>query len=246
MQQPFKNLAQALGLSTEEERKRTRAAEVKARAKSARSKAKVEKAEPTRTESEEEQTLFEQAMTGIKPLKGRGREVPTPVVQAVGRSPAEPHDPVRDLARIVNGECEFLLEFTNEYMQGRVQGLDQRTLDKLKAGVFSVENHLDLHGMNSDQAQIALTEFIRSSYVSGRKCVLVVTGRGRNSPHGMSVLRQELQVWLTRYPLKRIVLAFATAQPRHGGAGAIYVLLRSLKKQRGKVLWEEVFVHLEG
>jgi len=51
------------------------------------------------------------------------------------------------------------------------------------------------------------------------------------------VLRERLQAWLTRDPFKRIVLAFCTALPKHGGAGALYVLLRKRKKD-GKINWE--------
>ena len=35
-----------------------------------------------------------------------------------------------------------------------------------------------------------------------------------------------------------VVLAFCTAQPKHGGAGALYVLLRKYRKDRGKVRWD--------
>ena len=63
--------------------------------------------------------------------------------------------------------------------------------------------------------------------------------RGANSPGGVPVLKEELKSWLTRDPLKRVVLAFTTAQPRHGGAGALYVLLRKFKKTKGKVRFEK-------
>jgi DNA-nicking Smr family endonuclease len=67
----------------------------------------------------------------------------------------------------------------------------------------------------------------------------VIPGRGVNSPGGMAVLKEELKAWLTRDPLKRVVLAFTTALPRHGGAGALYVLLRKFKKTKGKVHFEK-------
>jgi DNA-nicking Smr family endonuclease len=66
----------------------------------------------------------------------------------------------------------------------------------------------------------------------------VVTGRGKNSPGGQSILRTETETWLTKEPLRRVVLAFCTAQPKHGGAGAIYILLRKQKKTEGKVRWD--------
>jgi DNA-nicking Smr family endonuclease len=42
----------------------------------------------------------------------------------------------------------------------------------------------------------------------------------------MPVLKERMSSWLKRGSLKRLVLAFATAQPCDGGAGAMYVLLR--------------------
>ncbi len=59
------------------------------------------------------------------------------------------------------------------------------------------------------------------------------------------MLKEELKTWLTRDPLKRVVLAFVTALPRHGGAGALYVLLRKYKKIKGKVRWENFWDSLE-
>ena len=124
-------------------------------------------------------------------------------------------------------------------MHGYVRGLDSKIFQQLKAGRLSAEGHLDLHGQNADQALDSLLFFMRESYLAGRRMVLVIPGRGKNSPRGLGILRQELQTWLTREPLRRIVLAFCTAQPKDGGTGAIYVLLRKMKKQQGKVAWDK-------
>ena len=105
-------------------------------------------------------------------------------------------------------------------------------------GSLSPEAHLDLHGHNALQARDAVIAFIKSNYLSGRRCLLLIPGRGANSPGGLPVLKEEIKSWLTRDPLKRVVLAFCTAQPRHGGAGALYVRLRARKKSGGKIRWE--------
>ncbi|MCA1987238.1 MAG: Smr/MutS family protein, partial [Desulfovibrio sp.] len=52
------------------------------------------------------------------------------------------------------------------------------------------------------------------------------------------IIKDRVQGWLTRDPFKRVVLAFCTALPKHGGAGAIYVLLRKFNKTKGKIVWE--------
>lgn len=191
---------------------------------------------------DQEEQRFLAAMHGVAPLDGKARLVPaepsaTPQKPEAADSDAEV---LRELNRLVGGEVEFSLEFTDEYMHGKVKGLDPMVFQKLKNGRFSFEAHVDLHGMNADQAGAALTDFIRDEYLKGARCVLVVHGRGMNSPAGLSVLKHEVQRLLTREPLSRVVLAFVTALPRHGGAGAIYVLLRKYKKTKGKVRWDRL------
>ena len=117
-------------------------------------------------------------------------------------------------------------------------GVDPAVLGRLRAGQLSPEAHLDLHGQNARQSPDPLTGFIKNAYQRNLRTVIVVTGRGKNSPGGIGVLRPMLQEWLTRDPFKRVVLAFCTAQPSDGGPGAVYVLLRKYKKNRGKVIWE--------
>ena len=112
-------------------------------------------------------------------------------------------------------------------------------LNKLRAGGLSPEAHLDLHGLNAMQAFEALRGFFKGSWYKGLRTVLVVPGRGRNSPDGMGVLREKLQSWLTQDPFKRVVLAFCTAQPHDGGPGSVYVLLRKYRK-KGRIYWERM------
>ncbi len=189
---------------------------------------------------ENEEELFRRAMEGVIPLKGRtgGREI-VPVkheVEKVGSPQKRGGDPY--VEKFLKGDIEFEIEFTDEYIQGNVKGLDPRIFRKLKAGSYSPEAHLDLHGLTSDGAYEALLEFVRENYFGGKRCILVIPGRGKNSPMGRGVLREYIQEWITRDPLKRVVLAFSTARPRHGGAGAVYILLRKYKKSRGKIFWE--------
>jgi DNA-nicking Smr family endonuclease len=55
--------------------------------------------------------------------------------------------------------------------------------------------------------------------------VLVITGRGLGQ-NGPGVLKSSVPRWLEEPELRRLILATAPAQPHHGGAGAIYLLLR--------------------
>lgn len=201
--------------------------------------AKKAAALPTQDDGAADDSLFFSAMQGVQQIGGAGRQIqPPPPPSAQEFDDAE--DPESKLMRqAMQGAVEFELELSEEYMHGYVRGLDSKIFQQLKAGSLSAEGHLDLHGQNADQALDSLLFFMRESYLAGRRMVLVIPGRGRNSPRGLGVLRQELQTWLTREPLRRIVLAFCTAQPRDGGTGALYILLRKQKKSQGKVAWDK-------
>ncbi|MDK2955814.1 MAG: hypothetical protein PWQ57_1310 [Desulfovibrionales bacterium] len=196
--------------------------------------------QPSLTPKEEEH-LFAQAMSGVKPLNPalKGREVDPETEPAQPKWTAPDETALADLNRFIAGELEFEIEYSDEYMFGRVKGLDAKVFNQLKAGALSMDAHLDLHGLNSDQARDSLLFFLHECYLQNKRCVLLVPGRGKNSPGGRSILRQELQTWLTQEPLKRMVMAYCTAQPKHGGAGALYVLLRRYRKSKGKVMWDK-------
>ena len=105
----------------------------------------------------------------------------------------------------------------------RFAGYDKANAERLKRGKHPVEARLDLHGMTQDEAHRALAIFIRGARVSGKRCVLVITGRGRL---GGGVLRAAVPRWFDEPEFRPHLLAIATAQPRDGGAGALYVMLR--------------------
>ena len=181
----------------------------------------------------EDDADFFSAVQDVTPLSGKGRAVVAEVPAPVAPLPAS--NPLQDF---MDGKLEFALAFTDEYVEGHVLGLDLMVVGKLQAGQFSPESHLDLHGMNTRQAFDALVGFFRAAYFKGQRTVLVVPGRGLNSPHGLSILRERVQEWFTQEPFKRVILAFCTAKPSDGGAGALYVLLRKFRKGEGKVCWE--------
>ncbi len=104
-------------------------------------------------------------------------------------------------------------------------GIDRANSERLKRGLHKIEARLDLHGMTQPEAHRELAAFIGASRDAGRRCVLVITGRGLG-PSGPGVLKSSVPRWLAEPELRRHVLAIAPAQPHHGGYGAIYLLLR--------------------
>ena len=107
----------------------------------------------------------------------------------------------------------------------RAAGYDRANAERLKRGLHRIEARLDLHGMTQAEAHGELAAFIAAARAAGRRCVLVITGRGLGQS-GPGVLKSSVPRWLEEPELRRHVLAIAPAQPQHGGAGATYLLLR--------------------
>jgi DNA-nicking Smr family endonuclease len=135
-------------------------------------------------------------------------------------------DAIDELRAIVSGEAPFDLSDGDEFIEGRAAGVSQDIVRKLRRGEFAVQGHVDLHGLTRDEAKRDVEAFLRASRNGGKRCVLVVHGRGLHSKDQLPVLKDALRTWLQTARFSRHVLAFATARPADGGAGAVYVLLR--------------------
>jgi DNA-nicking Smr family endonuclease len=133
-----------------------------------------------------------------------------------------------DAARAIDFTADehFDVRFSDRYIRASAEGVSKETLAKLERGEFAVRSHVDLHGMALDDARRAVDEFLADRHRHGERCVLVITGKGRNSRRQVGVLRERIPEWLARGPSARRVLAFVTARPCDGGEGAFYVLLR--------------------
>jgi DNA-nicking Smr family endonuclease len=101
-------------------------------------------------------------------------------------------------------------------------GVQDATLRKLRRGHYSVGAELDLHGLRSEAARMALVEFLHSAHARRVRCVRIIPGKGyRSGPRG-PILKQKLNGWLRQ---RDDVSAFCSARPADGGTGAVYVLL---------------------
>ncbi len=110
-------------------------------------------------------------------------------------------------------------------VHGTMAGLDRRTAMKLRRGQLPIEARIDLHGMTQIEAHRALGAFLSNQQAAGRRCILVITGKGSGSG-GSGVLRAQVPHWLNEGGNRELVLAFDYARPRDGGQGALYVLLK--------------------
>jgi len=102
-------------------------------------------------------------------------------------------------------------------------GVQNSVLSKLRKGFFGVQAELDLHGLNGETAKKELSNFFHRSVTSGYRCVQIIHGKGYRSSDDYPVLKNSINRWLRQY---KDVQAFCSAMPRHGGAGAVYVLLK--------------------
>ena len=185
---------------------------------------------------EEDSLLFKRAMSDVTPISSRGPdrvESPPPPLPS-SRANSEQSEVIAALSDLVAGKGEFSLKDTPEYMEGIAPGIDPRLAWRLHNGDYSVQRHLDLHGFTVEEAHKAVLSLFDEAVRSGYRCLLLVHGRGLNSPDGRAVLKEQVKLWLSRGRLARHVLAFATARPCDGGSGAVYVLLRKSRFHQSK------------
>ena len=105
--------------------------------------------------------------------------------------------------------------------------LNRRNEMRLRQGKIKIEATIDLHGLSRERAFSSLKSFVLNAYSSEKRCVLVITGKGKiSSP---SVIKQSLPDWLAAPEIAPLILRVLPAQPKDGGGGAFYVYLKKRK-----------------
>jgi len=181
----------------------------------------------------DDETFLRRALEGVRPLNIKGNRrsripLEPPVTHTIVDEDAEV---IAQLSDLVSGQAPFDITESDEYLEGYRVGLDPRLVSQLRRGEFAVQAHFDMHGMIQGAAKEALKEFIIASVRKGLRTVLVVHGRGLRSPGGHSVLKHASAGWLSHGAIGGHVLAFTSARPADGGAGATYVLLKREKSR---------------
>ena len=103
---------------------------------------------------------------------------------------------------------------------GDAPDVDRRTAERLRRGQMPIDMRVDLHGMTREEAHHALSAALASAWGGGRRVILVITGKGQG------ILRDAVPRWLNEGERRRRILSFCHAQPKDGGSGALYVLLK--------------------
>ena len=103
---------------------------------------------------------------------------------------------------------------------------DFKSTRKIRRGKVQIQARLDLHGMSQKEAHKSLLIFLEETYVSSKKLVLVITGKGQAQDGKLGVLRRVVPKWMNELPMKKWIRGHGYAAPSDGGEGALYVLLR--------------------
>ena len=110
-------------------------------------------------------------------------------------------------------------------------GLDSRWDKRLKTGAIDPDFTLDLHGHGLDAAHGRLENGIAQARAMGARLVLVVTGKSRpvdaaDRATRRGAIRAKVLDWLAAGPHADSIAAIRKSHRRHGGDGAIYIILR--------------------
>jgi DNA-nicking Smr family endonuclease len=173
-----------------------------------------------------ERELFLEAMVGVDPIHREDRLEPN----CVPFISTDPEDNSKDgtlqkLNNLVESGEGFVVADTPEYIEGTGYNIHPEITKRLHRGDFSIQSHIDLHGLGVEDARKVFENFLKDSITTGKRAVLIVHGRGLSSPD-RPVLKTKVIKWLTRGPWRKWVIAFSSARSCDGGAGATYVLLR--------------------
>ncbi|AJD54105.1 DNA-nicking Smr family endonuclease [Thalassospira sp. MBR-102] len=201
-----------------------------------------------RSVSDEEKALWEIFTRDVKPLRSKQRKGSDAVFELDDDHPksdtamplpddlqgeinkAEEVRAARNLpsARNADRGPQIKNRALAELEPGVTDNIDKSTAKKFQKGQMSIDGRIDLHGMTQDVAHHALNAFIEDSWRAGKRCVLVITGKGsRADEYGRTgLLRQRTPQWLSAPRLRTRILAISEARIQHGGSGAFYVLLK--------------------
>ncbi|MFC1673015.1 Smr/MutS family protein [Pseudomonadota bacterium] len=182
--------------------------------KKAKDKAKKKK----KGKAEDDQALWRAVTDTVEPLPGR--DLPPQEIDA------EPAPPKRIAVRPRTPELLTAPKPLPELTHQQQPGLDKSTAKRLRRGKARIEARLDLHGCTQDIARPELEDFIERAWLSGKREVLVITGKGTRMDGSIGVLRQMVPQWLNRVPNRERITAFTQAATKDGGEGALYIRIK--------------------
>ena len=171
--------------------------------------------------------LFAQELGGVKPLKHNRailhKKVEDTPGHVVRRSLAVSNKSPGNMSSdpLISGEVPQLK--SSDVLEYRADGVQHGVYKKLRMGRYEIEARLDLHRMTVEEARREIFQFLRECFYYELRSVIILHGKGDRSPDKVAQLKSHLAIWL---PQIDEVMAFHSAQTRHGGTGAVYVMLK--------------------
>lgn len=175
----------------------------------------------------EEQALFAQAVKNVKPLAAGDKQF---IAKNTAKKPRlkKPqllHKPLPDMPEYPLISLDELAPADWVGIEDRISfhhsGLQDKLLKKLAQGQIQIEARLDLHRLTLTVALAEAEAFLHRCQQQGRRFVLIIHGKGKKSDK--PILKNALNIWLRT---QTNVLAFHSCQPKDGGTGAVYVLIK--------------------
>ncbi len=171
------------------------------------------------TKDDDDKDLFRQATSNVRPLRTDKhhlqRQKPKP------KSVPQRQQPRSGWSSNEIDQKDWL--GSEDSLHFAKTGIQHKIIRQMKRGNIPIEGILDLHQQTVDEAMTNVNEFINQCVSEGKRWVCLIHGKGRLSSGSKPVLKNFLNQWLRE---QSNVLAFHSAQPRHGGTGALYVLLK--------------------
>jgi len=137
------------------------------------------------------------------------------------QSRADERAVLQELARLAADDDDAEVEDDWAYLR---PGLPREILRKLRRTHWVIQDQVDLHGLNADEAALAMAEFLADCRRRGVRCVRIVHGKGLRSRGREPVLKRRIRRLLTR---RDEVLAYVEPRAIHGGGGAVVALLEA-------------------
>ena len=177
---------------------------------------------PDRRLSAEERALWARVAATVTPLEGRSEQV------QLDRHPGGG----RDLMRVATSAMSSDPGLRRDDGRRKQVAPPSDTLDggwdrRLRRGIVQPDRTIDLHGHTLATAHGALDHALARAVAEDVRVLLVVTGKPpRPDNRGRGLIRASIGDWLGTSHYRDRIAAFRNAHPRHGGAGALYVILR--------------------
>ena len=178
------------------------------------------------TDPESDRALFEAAMADVKRMtQNICAKQNSAEPEVAGSDKTEESEALLQLKELVETGKGFVVADTPEYVEGIGYNVNREVAKRLHNGEFSIQGHIDLHGLTVESARETFENFLKQSTTTGKRMVLIIHGRGLSSPE-KPILKSKVIKWLTTGHWRKWVMAFTSARLCDGGAGATYVLLR--------------------